>query len=79
MAVVVYQSGQKVDCTGWYEPVGVTRTLARPAAVAAPNVTKLEAGTDFPDWKGRAICWRLYAVDANDIPKRKTASTNVGD
>jgi hypothetical protein len=71
MTVVVYQSGQKVERTGWYEPIGVTQPLTTP-----PVVAKLETGTAFPDWKGRAICWRLYTLE--DIPQGKTVTTKAG-
>jgi hypothetical protein len=75
MATVVYQSGERVERTGWYEPVGVTRPLA---SAPLTTVVKLDTGTAFPDWKGRAICWRLYAVDANDIPQNNAASQRGG-
>jgi hypothetical protein len=77
MAVVVYQSGQKVEQTGWYEPVGVTQPIVPTATTLAAGVN-LKAGMAFPDWKGRAICWRLYAVDVADISQRKAANDEAG-
>jgi hypothetical protein len=75
MAVVVYQSGEKVERTGWYEPVGITRPLS---PTTLPSVVKLEVGMAFPDWKSRAVCWRLYAVDFADISQRKAANDKAG-
>jgi hypothetical protein len=73
VSVIVYQSGQRVERTAWYEAVGVTRPLIPNAPL---TVIKLKVGTAFPDWKGRAICWRLHSIE--DTSLDNAASIKAG-
>jgi hypothetical protein len=58
----VYQSGQQVLLSGWYEAVGAT----------VPTVSPLEVGMSFPNYDGRAICWHQL-----DSEPRKTSQRTV--
>ncbi|MEP7289183.1 MAG: hypothetical protein ABI947_25810 [Chloroflexota bacterium] len=71
--VTIYQSGQRVPVSGWYEAVGVN-TLAMSGS---PHhlIRTLRAGELFPDYEGRAICWcllnkDLYITQAQTVLKK---------
>ena len=52
----VYQSGEKVQVEGWYEAVGGTSRLTEGKRNQA--IIQLTANQLFPNYDGRAICWR---------------------
>jgi hypothetical protein len=68
----VYQSGQTVPVTAWYEAVG-SRQKAR----------QFEKGATFPNFDGRAICWHLAGIDqpcidaASRVTNGSTVSTST--
>jgi hypothetical protein len=53
--VTLYQSGQEVPVTAWYEIVG----LYYPGKTSARAKQMLGVGELFPDYDGRAVCWHL--------------------
>lgn len=56
MNATVYQSGEKVQAEGWYEVVGGTSRLTEGKRNRA--IIQLTANQVFPNYDGRAICWR---------------------
>ena len=55
--VCIFQSGQKVVSDGWYEVVGIK--AAKPSAARQ----KLQIGSIFPNYDGRAVCWLLVEME----------------
>ncbi len=63
----IFQSGQKVPIEGWYEVVGGRANLEKGGA--RRTLVQLTTNQLFPNYDGRASCWRLLGYNPASIKR----------